>query len=168
MYILGFTDAQRNACKYALKKHIGFMESVPLLLRQDLEYSIIEHINENASNDSEENMKIKAEEFLRGTEKEYTRYVKNLRDYCFLGNSEETDRFIEELSYAKTNNEVFSLIDSHITNSSKKRESIRRNIKSLPELVRTILFFTKRNKTEINRDSLRRNMANHMSLKPNE
>lgn len=155
MFNLNFTEEQLKACQYALNNHMDFVMSVPHLLRQDLQYSLLEYLKENNDICNEDDLKRKANDFLNNVKQTYIAHTNRLTNFCFNHNVENTNSFINELAFANTNKEVVSLIERHIIINQ-----VEENFDSLPQFVDMIMFFIKRNQTNINRDSLRRNLAN--------
>lgn len=162
MFNLNFTEEQLKACQYALNNHMDIVMSVPHLLRQDLQYSLLEYLKENKDICNEDDLKRKANDFLNNVKQTYIAHTNRLMKFCFNNKVENADSFLKELAYAKTNPKVVNLVRNHIL-----VEQVEENFEDLPQFVDTIMFLIKRNQTQINEKTLRRELAEFIHVRQN-
>lgn len=166
MLILDCTNTQHKPCMHALIRYKEFVMGLPFLLRQDLEFSLLEHIREKfASSDNEEEMAKAAEQFLKKAKEEkysYKYHVYNLKKACFKDDEDATNKFINELAFAEKNKDILNMIDTY-----KLNDIIKKEFNGLTEFVRSVLFFIKRNNINFNEDNLRRAIADHINTDKN-
>lgn len=151
-----------DACQDALERHEETVMKMPFLLRQVLQNDLLKHLNENYNIRNEEDFEKKANDFLKDAIQTYMVHTNRLMKFCFNNKVENADSFLKELAYAKTNPEVVDLVRNHIL-----VEQVEENFEDLPQFVDTIMFLIKRNQTQINEKTLRRELAEFIHVRQN-